>query len=92
MRKALILETTTLRNVIDHGVQGGVKVHSGGKDLGSGTKKEQIKAINDPAASPRKPLKNETRGIQNMSQKKKNQGLNYLSKLDTQKRQQGIIQ
>ena len=92
LRKALILETTTLRNVIDHGVQGGVKVHSGGKDLGSGTKKEQTKAINDPVASPKKPLKGATLGIQDMPQKKKNQGLSYLSKLDTQKRQQGIIQ
>ncbi|RLD42220.1 MAG: hypothetical protein DRI86_12080 [Bacteroidetes bacterium] len=92
MRKSLILETKTLHNVIDHGIQNGVRVHSGGKDLGSGTKKEQTRAINDPVASPRKPLKNETLGIQNMPQKKKNQGLNYLSKLDTQKRQQGIIQ
>lgn len=106
MRKALLIETsnlfftgnknltetTKLRNVIDHGLQNGVRVHSKSKDLGIGTKQVQTKAINDPVIRPRKPLKNETLGIQNMPQRKKNQGLIYNSKLDTQKRRLGILQ
>lgn len=47
-------ESVAVHNVIDHGVQNGVKVHSGGKDLGSGTKKEQTKAIKDTVGTPKK--------------------------------------
>jgi len=84
-----ITETTKLRNVIDHGMDpngSGTIVHSGSKDLGSGTKKEQTTAIKDTVAAPRKPLKNETLGIQNMPQKKKNQGLMFNSKMNTAQR------
>lgn len=80
LRKALILETTILRNKIDHGVENGMKIHSGSKD--SAVPHGKLAELRD-YDKPRKPLKNETLGIQNMPQKKKNQGLMFNSKMNT---------
>jgi len=84
LRGALIMETTYLRNIIDH--------KTGGKDLGSGTKKEANRVINDPHASPKKFKPSDTDGIQGeIGKKKKNTGLDYLSKVSTQKKNQGLL-
>jgi hypothetical protein len=83
LRKALILETTVLRNKIDHGIEGGKATHGGSKD--SGVHHGKLAELRD-YNKPRKPRKEETRGIQNMSERKRNQGLTYLQKKDTQER------